>query len=63
VIHQEKQLIFTADFQGYLYSFNFQGELIWQKRIQQGSILNLKYWQDQLYCVTTEGTILAICNH
>jgi outer membrane protein assembly factor BamB len=63
VIHQEKQLIFTADFQGYLYSFNFQGELIWQERIQQGSILNLKYWQDQLYCVTTEGTILAICNH
>lgn len=59
IIMPEKKLIITADYQGYIYCLNCQGKLMFQSQIEKGAILNLKPWQNLIFAVTTEGTILA----
>jgi outer membrane protein assembly factor BamB len=60
IITHDQKIIITSDYQGYIYGFTRQGQLNWKHQIKEGTILELKTWQNLLFAVTTEGTIFAV---
>lgn len=61
-ISEDGQYIWASDYQGSLYCFTMKGELLSTKELGVGAFLALKIWGNNLYGVTTNGTIIAM-NH